>query len=34
MHNHFSDLEISAVGKMLGSDFNVRRNRAGNIRIR
>ena len=33
MHNHFSDLEISAVGKMLGSDFNVRRNRAGNITV-
>ena len=33
MHNHFSDLEISAFGRMLGSDFNVRRNRAGNITV-
>lgn len=33
MHNHFSDLEISAFGRMLGSDFNVRRNKAGNITV-
>lgn len=33
MHKHFSDLEISAFGRMLGSDFNVRRNRAGNITV-
>lgn len=33
MHKHFSDLEISALGRMLGSDFNVRRNKAGNITV-
>ena len=33
MHKHFSDLEISAFGRMLGTDFNVRRNRAGNITV-
>lgn len=33
MYNHFSDLEISAFGRMLGSDFNVRRNKAGNITV-
>lgn len=33
MHKHFSDLEISAFGRMLGTDFNVRRNKAGNITV-
>lgn len=33
MHNNFSDFEISNLARVLGSDFNIRRNRAGNITV-
>jgi hypothetical protein len=33
MHNNFSDFEISNLARVLGSNFNVRRNRAGNITV-
>jgi hypothetical protein len=33
MHNNFSDFEISNLARVLGSEFNVRRNKAGNISV-
>ena len=33
MNNNFSDFEIANLARVLGSNFNVRRNRAGNITV-
>ena len=33
MHNNFSDFEISNLARVLGPDFNIRRNKAGNITV-
>ena len=33
MYNNFSDFEISNLARVLGSEFNVRRNKAGNISV-